>query len=238
MTRRRTKATDETQPPASPGTETKKTREIARGVQAPSQEARRDAARTILSPVVTAAVTLERLRRGALIGPEGAQATPDAQAFCDELSEATSRMHEGSMMRGETMLFAQAHTLDALYSTLALTAKSNLESGHLEAFDRIMRLALRAQSQARATLETLSTMKNPPLLIAKQANIAHGPQQVNNGPPTPEPSRAGESQNEPNRLLEQQHGDRLDTFPSQTASGADKAMATVGEVHGAEVRRR
>jgi hypothetical protein len=39
----------------------------------------------------------------------------------------------------------------------------------------------KAQNQCRMTLETLSTIKNPPVVYAKQANIAHGPQQVNNG---------------------------------------------------------
>jgi hypothetical protein len=74
----------------------------------------------------------------------------------------------------------------------------------------------------------------------RQANIAHGPQQVNNAAPTgaAEPSRAGESQNAPNRLLEQQHGERLDTFTTEAASGTDPAMATLGEVHRPEVRRR
>jgi hypothetical protein len=45
-----------------------------------------------------------------------------------------------------------------------------------------MRLALRAQNQARATLETLSTVKNPPhpATFVRQQNIAHGAQQVNN----------------------------------------------------------
>ena len=37
-----------------------------------------------------------------------------------------------------------------------------------------MRLALKAQSQARATAETLALMKNPMPYI-RQANIAHGP---------------------------------------------------------------
>src|SRR5690606_26950893 len=46
---------------------------------------------------------------------------------------------------------------------------------------RYMRLALKAQSQCRTTLETLAAIKNPPVVFAKQANIAHGPQQVNNG---------------------------------------------------------
>jgi hypothetical protein len=35
-----------------------------------------------------------------------------------------------------------------------------------------MRLALRAQGQCRATLETLAVMKSPPTVFARQANIA------------------------------------------------------------------
>jgi hypothetical protein len=37
----------------------------------------------------------------------------------------------------------------------------------------------RAGHQCRATVETLALSKNPPV-FARQANIAHGPQQVNN----------------------------------------------------------
>jgi hypothetical protein len=37
-----------------------------------------------------------------------------------------------------------------------------------------MRLALKAQSQCRATLETLAQIKNPPVVLARQANIAQG----------------------------------------------------------------
>jgi hypothetical protein len=47
--------------------------------------------------------------------------------------------------------------------------------------DRYLRLALKAQSQSRATVETLATVKNPPVVYAKQANFAAGAQQVNNG---------------------------------------------------------
>jgi hypothetical protein len=60
-----------------------------------------------------------------------------------------------------------------------------------------MRLALKAQRQCRATIETLVMAKNPaPVTFVKQANVAHGPQQVNNGPPA-EASRARESENRP-----------------------------------------
>ena len=59
-----------------------------------------------------------------------------------------------------------------------------------------MRMALKAQSQCRATLKTLANIKNPPVVFARQANIAQGPQQVNNGMmPAGEP-RAGPRENE------------------------------------------
>ena len=40
-----------------------------------------------------------------------------------------------------------------------------------------MRMAMKAQNQCRMTLETLATIKNPPVVFAKQANINNGGQQ-------------------------------------------------------------
>ena len=67
-----------------------------------------------------------------------------------------------------------------------------------------MRLALKAQAQARSTAEALAVIKNPMPYI-RQANIAHGHQQVNNGT-NPEQyaqahTHAGSFQTEPNKLL-------------------------------------
>ena len=79
----------------------------------------------------------------------------------------------------ETTLTAQAATLDAIFNEMARRAALNMGE-YLDATERYMRLALKAQGQCRATLETLAAIKNPPVIFAKQANIAHGPQQVNN----------------------------------------------------------
>ena len=69
---------------------------------------------------------------------------------------------------------------------------------------------IKAQSQCRATLETLAAVKNPqPVAFVQQANIAHGPQQVNNG--AAEASRAGKIENQPNKVLKHRHGERLDS---------------------------
>ena len=68
------------------------------------------------------------------------------------------------------------------------------------------------------------------MVFARQANIAHGPQQVNNG----EPSRARETQSEQSKLLEQTNGERLYTGATGAAVDADTHMETLGAVHGAE----
>ena len=102
-----------------------------------------------------------------------------------------------------------------------------------------MRIALKAQSQCRATLETLAQIKNPPVVFARQANIAQGPQQVNNGmTPAGEPrAGAGETEKPQNKLLEAQHGERVDFGAPGAAVGSDPELATVGGGDGAEVRR-
>ena len=63
------------------------------------------------------------------------------------------------------------------------------------------------------TLETLATIKNPPVVFARQANINNGgQQQVNNGA-QPMDSRAPAANylTQPTELLEASDGQRLDT---------------------------
>jgi hypothetical protein len=71
----------------------------------------------------------------------------------------------------------QATALQSLFSSMMIRAHG---AELLPQFETFMRLGLKAQSQCRATIETLANIKNPPVVYARQANIAHGPQQVNN----------------------------------------------------------
>ena len=79
-----------------------------------------------------------------------------------------------------------------------------------------MRLALKAQAQSRSTVEALAEIKNPrPVQFVKQANMTTGPQQVNNGYAGTSShdgiqSCAGNIQSKQNKLLEQDHGQRMD----------------------------
>lgn len=79
----------------------------------------------------------------------------------------------------ERMLLSQAIALNQIFTALANKSSRQEYMKNLETY---MRLALKAQSQARATLETLANIKQPPhVVIAKQANLANN-QQVNNSP--------------------------------------------------------
>lgn len=76
------------------------------------------------------------------------------------------------------MLTIQAHTPDAIFNNLA---KRAINVDYMDNLDRYLKPALRAQSQCRATWEALATIKNPLIMgYVGQANIPHGPQQVNN----------------------------------------------------------
>src|ERR1017187_1007026 len=105
----------------------------------------------------------------------------DISGLIEELRQQAATASSGDLKRQEAMLAIQAHTLDTIFNELARRSSANMVEGYGEAAERYMRLALKAQSQCRATIETLAEMKNPkPVAFVQQANIANGPQQVNN----------------------------------------------------------
>jgi hypothetical protein len=97
------------------------------------------------------------------------------------LDRAGAAVNANDLSAAERLLIAQAIALNTVFCEL--TARSSvLIVESLDRAERCMRLGLKAQSQCRATIETLSHIKNPPVVFAKQANFAHGHQQINNAP--------------------------------------------------------
>ena len=89
------------------------------------------------------------------------------------------KVQAGDMQPVEAMLYGQAKTLETIFTNLAQRA---IGQEYLKQFQAYLNMALKAQSQCRATLEALAEIKNPrPIAFVKQANISGGPQQVNNG---------------------------------------------------------
>ncbi len=179
-------------------------------------------ARTVLRPTVQAAVTLKEYGKS--------YGDLELLGLVDALTVQTKAVTDGDLGRGEAMLAVQAHTLDAVFNNLGRRA---INAEYMDNLDRYLKLALRAQSQCRATWETLATMKNPPMMgYVRQANIAHGPQQVNNAASTAnDPSRPRENASLQSKLLEENSGERLDIGAAGAAGRANPAMAPLGQGH-------
>ncbi|MGJ0431124.1 hypothetical protein [Methylobacter sp.] len=144
----------------------------------------------------------------------------DINDLMDELVDSIDKVNAGDIQRCEGMLLGQAQALQSIFMNLSRRA---INQEYLKNYETFLRLALKAQSQCRQTLETLSNIKNPPVVYAKQANISNGPQQVNNGVP----SRTGEIEKQKNELLEHNDGSRLDTRATSATSGIDTALESV-----------
>jgi len=147
----------------------------------------------------------------------------DVPEMAEELRAQAKAVQSGDMSRVEAMLITQAIVLEDIFTNMASKA---MTQSQLPAMEGLMRMALRAQNQCRATLETLATIKNPPVVIARQANISQGHQQINNAP-----THAGKIEKSQNELLEVTNHERLDIRAPSQAIGHDSPMEAVGEKH-------
>ena len=200
-------------------------------VAAADETAERQHKRAILAsrPSMNAAVVMSEYAK-----PFGEQ---DVSSLAEVLATAIHDIHGGDMKRAESMLFAQANALQSIFMNLALRASSQ---EYLKQWEGYLRMALKAQNQCRMTLETLANIKNPPVVIARQANITTGPQQVNNGSLrtiTRAGARAEENETEQSKLLEGKNEQWVDSGTPRTTIGADRDVETVAEGHRAGDRR-
>ena len=164
----------------------------------------------------------------------------DINALIEGLQDTCENVHTGDLKSIETMLVTQAKALQTIFTSLARKAHGQTYQKHYEAF---LGLALKAQAQSRATITALVDLKYPrQATYVKQANIAHGAQQVNNGT-APQANGvhyaqahapAKEIENPQNKLLEATHaqqGYRMDTRAPQKAKRSHQAVETVESVH-------
>lgn len=163
---------------------------------------------------------------------EGMLGKLDLNECITVMTEYMAKVNTGDLTGIENTLIGQATALDAIFNELARRAALNMGE-YLQATETYLRLALKAQGQCRATLQTLAEIKNPrPVAFVKQANISNGPQQVNNGEPRSVPAhRAGESDNSANKLLEVSNEKRLDFGAASATGGTDPTLEAVGAVN-------
>lgn len=198
---------------------------------------------------LTAATPEEQTRKGAELSTSGGVNAMLVRAYLPidgigaaDIHEAMARQSESLQSDGdrihqaEAMLLNQAAALQAMFIDLASRAKLQ---NNREWLQTMTGLALRAQTNCTQTLKTLGELRNPrQAVFAKQANIAHGHQQVNNGNQTVtnENTRTGtqESPIEQNKLLENDHGKWLDTGEAGTTGCTDSHIEAVGTIHRAK----
>ena len=107
---------------------------------------------------------------------------PDATIddVASELKDKIATVQAGDMASIEAMLIGQAQALQTMFVSLGRQAATKTQLAQYTAF---MNLALKAQSQSRSTIQALVELKYPKQTnFVKQANIASGPQQINNHP--------------------------------------------------------
>lgn len=175
-------------------------------------------AEVVLLPTNTNTVTAVNYVSNAI---SGEISMTDAVAV---MKDKVKEINNGNLQALEGTLTAQVVSLDTIFNSLALKSRSSDTMSKMESY---LRLALKAQAQCARTIEVLANLKNPPIVYAKQANIANGNQQVNNG--TMETStHTGKTVNQQNELLEANNGrTTMDTSTAKRTSRKDKAMATV-----------
>jgi hypothetical protein len=160
-----------------------------------------------------------------------------------DLASRGAAVHSGDLRPIEAALLGQAETLATMFTNLHLMAKKSTD---LERMRVLLTLALKAQAQSRATLETLVETRRPrQLLITRQANVAQN-QVVNNdgavglgGSHQVSPARTEKNGNAPIELLEEgPHAHSLDTRAARTSVGADPHPAALEAVDRAPDARR
>ena len=188
-----------------------------------------DKARMAMTPSFNGAAVIQAYQ-GSIIGND-----VDLKVLIDQLRDTFTEVKGGDLHTLEAMLISQATALQTIFTSLARRAQNQTSQRNLEAF---LGLSMKAQAQSRATISALVDLKYPrQATFVKQANIANGPQQINNGAAGANPEQyaqarppAENSQTLQNELLEHQYGNTLEFGATGQTIGADTHLEAVGKV--------
>lgn len=118
-----------------------------------------------------------------LLGPKaGGTTVVSLSDVFGELASMVMRVQDGNLSDLECVLATQAFGLNLLATEMLQRAAHRIDRPD-SVLELYARLGLKMQNQARMAIETLGELKNPrPVLIARQANVTAGLQQINNAP--------------------------------------------------------
>jgi hypothetical protein len=198
----------------------------------PGKSQERALADLVLDPAATGMSTSKTFAKGTF-------GETDITSLYLVIEEGIRAVRAGKMDGPEALLVSQANSLNLIYTELSRRAALNMGE-YIQASERYMRLALKAQAQCRSTIEALVALKNPPVLYAKQANISAGHQQINNHPHATGAPPAANLASAPNELLEAEHEacERLDSGTAAAPAGGDSQLATMAAIDRPKERSR
>lgn len=131
-------------------------------------------ARKLLQPILKNAAAASAFT-SKMVGSE--LELPGIGDYADHVHLAARDAAGGDMTMASKMLAAQAITLDSMFAELARRAAMNMGE-FIEASERYGRLALKAQSNCRATLEALAKLHQPREQTVKHVHVNEGGQAV------------------------------------------------------------
>lgn len=107
----------------------------------------------------------------------GGDSRPTTYASMGVMLEESRAVIKGDLTTLKATLVAQAATLDATFTELVRRSCLNMGE-HLDASERYMRLALKAQANCRATIEAIDKLQRPHEQVVKHVHVNEGAQAI------------------------------------------------------------
>jgi hypothetical protein len=102
---------------------------------------------------------------------------PGVTDYADDLIAKADKAASGDLAMASRMLATQAVTLDAMFAELARRCAMNM-GDYINASERYGRLALKAQTNCRSTLEALAKLHQPREQTVRHVHVNEGGQAV------------------------------------------------------------
>lgn len=131
-------------------------------------------ARKVLDPGFRHAVTASAFA-GKVLG--NSIEPPGLMDYVDHVLKLAGKAEAGDLAVASRLLASQAITLDSMFTELARRAANNMGE-YIDAAERYGRLALKAQSNCRTTLEALAKLHQPREQTVRHVHVNEGGQAV------------------------------------------------------------
>lgn len=142
--------------------------------QLPDETGAKAVARTVLDPGFRHAVTAASFG-GKVLGDTIEH--PGLMDYIDHVLQLGDKAEAGDLALASRLLASQAITLDAMFTEFARRAAINMGE-YMEASEKYGRLAFKAQSNCRTTLEALAKLHQPREQTVRHVHVNEGGQAV------------------------------------------------------------